>query len=424
MIPLFPYQVTGAEFLAARRFALLADEPRVGKTPAAIAACDIINAKSILVICPAVARADWVKKLEEYSIFSRKAHPMFSFGMPPSHPEIVTSYTLVHPISYARDYDAVILDESHALKGIEAKRTRAVLGSSGLAHRAKHLWFISGTPMPNHAAELWPMLFTCGVYGGSYDAFVRDFCTGYFNGYEFRITGTKNHEKLKALLSNFMLRRTFAEVRPDLPPIIFEDYAVICGDDWIPRFPLAEQAMADRLSAALGRSENTLLTLASTVTEMVSLRRYVGLLKLEAVAQRVEQLALQKIVVFAYHRDFISQLGKRLANFNPVYLEGKTPEHVREVAKHTFTHDNDCRLFIGQITAAGTNVDLSAADYCIIAEASWVPADNLQAASRIRNVNKTTPVTCEFISLANSVDERVTAVLKRKTKDISGIMNK
>ena len=36
MKPLFPYQIESRDFLAARTRALLADEPRVGKTPAAL----------------------------------------------------------------------------------------------------------------------------------------------------------------------------------------------------------------------------------------------------------------------------------------------------------------------------------------------------------------------------------------------------
>ena len=76
---------------------------------------------------------------------------------------------------------------------------------------------MSGTPALNNASELWTMLYVCGVYKYDYPQFLRDFCTGYHTPYGFKITGTKNAEALQGLLEGFMLRRTMAEVRPDIP---------------------------------------------------------------------------------------------------------------------------------------------------------------------------------------------------------------
>ncbi len=413
---LFPYQESGAAFLAARRCALLADEPRVGKTPAVIRACDLVSARSILVVAPAVARADWCRKFEQFSVFPRKIAPMFSHGKPPEDAEVVvTSYSLVSVANYWRKWDVIVADESHMLKSMDAHRTKTVLGANGLVHDAKHIWWVTGTPSLNNASELWTMLYVAGVYKHGYEKFLRDFCKGFYSDYGFRVTGTKNHEKLQALLSNFMLRRTMAEVRPDIPPITFDDYAVTVGENWVPHFPAKEQALADRLAAA----KDPVRMLEENATAFASLRRHIGLMKVEPTAQHIEQLDLPKLVVFAIHRDVIEGMQKRLAAFNPVVLHGDTPESAREQVKKRFAEDASCRIFIGQIQAAGTNVDLSAANHSCIMEPSVVPGDNKQAANRMQNVNKTDPCFCEFISLANSVDEKVSRIYRRKAADIS-----
>lgn len=73
-----PHQIAGAAFLAARRAALLADEPRVGKTGAAIMAADQVGARSILVVTTASGRPVWRRGFEDWSIFGRSCQILTS----------------------------------------------------------------------------------------------------------------------------------------------------------------------------------------------------------------------------------------------------------------------------------------------------------------------------------------------------------
>src|SRR5580704_9638623 len=71
LIAPFPYQIAGANWLKVRVQALLADEMRVGKTPQAIHACDLVGAQNILVICPASVRVNWGREFERFSPLDR-----------------------------------------------------------------------------------------------------------------------------------------------------------------------------------------------------------------------------------------------------------------------------------------------------------------------------------------------------------------
>lgn len=420
VMPLFSYQQKAAEFLASRRFALLADEPRVGKTPSVIAACGMIGANKILVVCPAVARADWVRKFSEYSDKGYEAFPIFMSDSPYLGKDVlVTSYSLTDCVATpARRWDVLILDESHYLKSLTAKRTKSILGKNGIAHTAQRVWFVTGTPAINNASEMWTMLYACGVYSRSYDIFLREFCTGYTSPYGFRITGSKNVEVLRQKLKNFMLRRTMETVRPEIPPVVFDIYPVACGDKWELGFPPKESKMANELEKALSSGADMMATLESMAPALASLRRYLGLMKIGAMTDHVKELNLSKIVIFAVHRDVILSLQEALMGFGAVSLHGGTSPAQREIFIRKFQTDPNCRVFIGQIQAAGTNIDLSVANHCCILESSFTPGDNSQAINRVRNVNKKTPVTCEFISLVNSVDEKISSIIRRKTSDL------
>jgi SNF2 family DNA or RNA helicase len=143
-----PYQETGAQFLAARRFALLADEMRVGKTPQAILGAQYINTQSLAVVCPAIAIPQWEYELDRWWT-----------GMPLKERAVISFDNLRNRGAARFDgWDLGIVDECHFAGNPNAGRTAAVYADGGLIWNTKRLWTLSGTPAKNHAAELWPML--------------------------------------------------------------------------------------------------------------------------------------------------------------------------------------------------------------------------------------------------------------------------
>ena len=119
------YQIEGAKFLASKRFALLADDMGLGKTAQAIHASDLIGAKTILVICPAVARVNWKREFYEFSIFDHGFSVCFG---PSDWPGSATICSYEYATRYdtrliQMSWDIVIVDESHFIKEPNAKRS-------------------------------------------------------------------------------------------------------------------------------------------------------------------------------------------------------------------------------------------------------------------------------------------------------------
>jgi SNF2 family DNA or RNA helicase len=104
-------------------------------------------------------------------------------------------------------------------------------------------------------------------------------------------------------------------------------------------------------------------------------------------------------------------------------LFGGTDPERREKNIKKFIHNPLCRVFIGNIRAAGIAITLTAASEVAFVESSWVPADNAQAAMRVHRIGQTRPVRCRFFGLVNSSDEKVQQVLKRKTRDITKLFD-
>jgi len=65
-LPLYPFQKIGARFLALSSGALLGDQPSLGKTLQALAACDSMGTKRHLVICPKSLIYQWKSEGERW----------------------------------------------------------------------------------------------------------------------------------------------------------------------------------------------------------------------------------------------------------------------------------------------------------------------------------------------------------------------
>lgn len=447
MDELYPYQIEGADFLAQRSHALLADEMGLGKSAQAVRASDLVNARRIVVLCPASARTNWLRQFDRWSPFGRPATGIYtSKDTPLADGVTVCSYDLATEPSVLRALrnlrpDVVVADEAHFLKSHSAQRTKAILGKEGLVHAARRVWAMSGTPAPNHPAELWVWLYVLGAYSGSYDSFVRRFCTGYRGKYDFKFTGGKNYAELRRLLAPIMLRRKKTEVM-DLPMMYFEDYTIEPGDSWnvediwFPEFlrhperKIVLEQEEDKVRAALAAAKDGDLTaaLASVGGAVATLRRYTGLLKvfpyIELVKSEMES-GLEKLIIFCYHRYVIVALREYLRAYRPITLYGGTPALKRQKYIDRFIRKGKHRIALLQIQAAGTALD-GMQDVCHhvdFLEPDWVPGNNVQAANRVHRIGQQHPVRVRFIGMAGSLDEMVSQTLRRKTETLSQIFD-
>ena len=76
---------------------------------------------------------------------------------------------------------------------------------------------------------------------------------------------------------------------------------------------------------------------------------------------------------------------------------------------------------MGQIVAAGTAIDLDAADRVVFHEQAWTPALNYQALMRHRRAAKAEvkPLLVEVLAVRGSIDHAVAEILRARAADIA-----
>ena len=220
----FPYQMTGARFLAARRRGGLLDGCRVGKTLQAVLACDMIGAGRILVVCPGMARAGWERTFNAGSIMGRPVQVITS-----AKDKIIDAPDAIvivsvdgtrngHLLRALRSYqwDVLIIDEQHFLKTPTSARTKQVLSRHGLAAVADRIWFLTATPMTKDPTDMWTMLRTVGATQLDFEGFLNRFCNWKMGDYGPRVFSAKNTEELREMIYRHFIRRVWDDVKHEV----------------------------------------------------------------------------------------------------------------------------------------------------------------------------------------------------------------
>jgi SWI/SNF-related matrix-associated actin-dependent regulator 1 of chromatin subfamily A len=428
----YPFQSDGAAWLKGRRIALLADEMGLGKTRQAIDAAAELGLHHVLVVCPSSVTQNWRNELEKFAPHLA-AH--FRNGR-----SAVTSYEgLTNHLAgwTANEWQLVIFDESHYLKTPGANRTRAAFGAEGVARRAHRVWCLSATPAPNHAAELWPMLSAFGQTRLAFDDFVERYCTHFqVNRFRRQITGTRVDRipEFRAMVSNVMLRRTKKEVLPDLPAItmseIFVDPVELdIPDDIKTRLALELETVRASLEPfdfeSPSDAREILAWLEGFAKSVSTLRRYTGVQKAVAIAPVIEQeladRVYDKVVLFAVHKHCVEILQNQFPY--AAVITGETPQAKRQAQIDRFQNDPDCRVFIGNIQAAGVGITLTAASQLVLVEQDFVPSNNAQAMGRVHRIGQSSNVHIRTVSIPGTIDERVTRILARKSAELALIFD-
>ena len=406
---LFPHQQEAKLFLLSRRRAILADQPRVGKTlPTAAAALENLPA---LIVCPAIAKTVWE------SAFARLA-PNVSVNVVNGKREasevnsadvtIINYDVLQYGITNVDRYNTLVLDECHRIKNPKAQRTKAAMLAM---KKIDCVYALSGTPIPNRPIELWPVLHGLGIYRGGWFDFAARYAKMWSAPWGLDTSGASNLPELKALMLPHVLRRKKED--------IFKDYKE--PQVSLITFDLANDKREQSFDAdALMANPNALLAFEG----LAEIMREAGMRKVQYAADFIDDLlqANEPVVVFAHHKDVVAELQKLLFVHNPVVIVGNTSKQNRYKALKYF-QTGVTKLIIGNIQSMSEGVDLSAADTIVFVECTWSTSALEQASSRVENINKSgIPPVIYILTIKASLDHTVLAKVLKKLNIVNQII--
>jgi SNF2 family DNA or RNA helicase len=422
---LWPFQKADIEYALARPNTLVADQPGLGKTPVAICFANEIQAKRVLVLCPANIRLQWAKRIREWTTLKwpYSIYPILKsgHGVHPTANWTIVSYDLARTDAIGSTlakghYDLLVLDEAHYLKTIDSRRTRAVFGGgtrevTALASCADRVLALTGTPLPNRPREAYTLsrgLCFDAIDWMSEDAFRARFNpskrvevkgqNGMVKYYVDERSG-RHAELQNRLRGNFMVRHLKRDVMPQLR---LPEFDVV---DMEESGPVKEALKAESL---LHIDPENLEGVDFVDGHIAAVRRQMGVALAPQISDYVAMVldgGEEKVVVFAWHIEVLNILETRLAKYGVVRVDGSTGANKKERLVETFRMNPECRVIIGNMLSLGTGTDglQEVCSHGVVAEPDWVFGNNQQVVDRLDRGGQKGKVLIDFCVAPNSI---------------------
>ncbi|HUR69115.1 MAG TPA: helicase-related protein, partial [Candidatus Thermoplasmatota archaeon] len=221
-----------------------------------------------------------------------------------------------------------------------------------------------------------------------------------------------------------MLRRQKMDVLKDLPP----KHVIVNQVKLPPLWRTEYNEEANRLRDHINKNRETAFgdDYGTTRSHVMTLRQLASNGKGEAAEAYVRKILAapgEKAVVFAYYLQHLETLEKSLADLNPVVVHGGVNDKHRDAAVQKFMHDPTCRVFLGQITAAGTALTLTAGRHAIFIDLDWNPANHEQAGDRIHRIGQTREVFLHYLVAGGTIDEDIVKMLQEKSTTTAALLD-
>ena len=431
------YQKEGLQWLQALRRAhlggILADDMGLGKTVQIIAhlALEWESGRldrPALVIASTTLVPNWLDELARFApalkclSYTGAERARKRTRLPSAHVIIISYALLIHEITTLQsiDYSMIVLDEAQWIKNPFAQTARAIR-----ALRAPHLIAVTGTPLENHLGELWThMDATNRGYLGDY----RSFNQRFRNPIE-RHEDDRRLAALRHLVSPFVLRRTKAEVAPELPPKTETVLRVMMAEDQRRLYESLRLTLSQEVRAAVTRytdEQSRIVVLAALMRlrQVCCDPRLIAKsgtptprsAKLDALLALIRSLIEQRrhVLVFSQFTSMLDLIAQALddAHFKYTMLTGKTAD--RRAPVHEF-QGGKVRIMLASLKAGGLGLNLTAADAVVHYDPWWNPAVERQAADRAHRLGREQPVFIYKLICEDTIEEKIAAMKDRKS---------
>jgi superfamily II DNA or RNA helicase len=316
----------------------------------------------------------------------------------------------------------IVCDEAQAIKNSAARQAQAVRSLPARTRLA-----LTGTPVENHLAELWSIMEFCnpGLLGSA-----RAFRSRYQEPIE-RYGDEAATAALRRATGPFVLRRlkTDKTIISDLPDKLEMKIWCTLTPEQATLYQAVVEDMMGKITSSEGieRRGNVLATMtklkqvcnhpAHLLKDGSRLAGRSG--KLARLEELAEEIVAEgdKALVFTQYAEFGTLLQPYLAAHldRPVlWLHGGLPKGRRDALVERFQEDDEPMVFLLSLKAAGTGLNLTAANHVVHVDRWWNPAVEDQATDRAFRIGQTKNVQVRKFICVGTLEERIDEMIERK----------
>lgn len=452
----YQYQIEGVKYGIDKRHWHLGDEQGLGKTKQIIDLArylkEIQGVEHCLVICGVASlRWNWRDEIETHSdetykllgFRSRKrSNKLYDGGTKAKLEDLeevpeeffwiinIEAFREEAIVKLLKKYHengtigAIFIDEVHKVKNPLSAQGKGFIKVMNTKNKNDYRVTMSGTPLVNQPMDLFIIFKSLGYEENSYTAFKNHYCI--FGGYMDReIVGYRNLQELKTRLKNIQLRRLkedVLELPQKFPQTVYVDMykeqeplykEVLAGlQDKIDLIMLSPNPLAQftRLRQVVGTPQ----LVSSTVQKSAKLDKLVELV--DEIASRGEQC-----LIFSNWAEVVQIIVDILKPYNAMGYLAKN-KNLKDT-ENAFKADNSKVALVGTIKLMGTGLTFNNSNNVIFFDSPWTGADKQQCIDRCHRIGQTNDLNIYSLVCANSIDEKVEMIVRRKELLSQGIVD-
>lgn len=318
------------------------------------------------------------------------------------------------------NFSIALLDESQQIKNPASSTAKAAFRI-----KCKNRLALSGTPVENSLSDLWSQMqfVNPGMLGS-----LKTFQTEYVNPSRKQLRQDAT-EKLKLMISPFIIRRTKAEVAPELPPVTESVAWCTMTDQQQKIYETEKSGIRNTLLSQLASGEQN-ITATLVLKALMKLRQIAchpalagyednnGSGKFEDATEKLETIIAEnhKVLIFSSFVKHLNLYENWCQEHNIKFskLIGSTTN--REEVVNAFKAEDDIQVFLISLKAGGVGLNLQEAGYVFLLDPWWNPAVESQAISRAHRIGQDKSVfVYRFIS-SGTVEEKIIRLQDKKRK--------
>jgi hypothetical protein len=240
--------------------------------------------------------------------------------------------------------------------------------------------------------------------------------------YDIQVKDNNNFFANNCLVHNCMLRRLKKNVLQDLPDKIHSFLPIELSNS--KEYQKAEKDFIAWLREKRGDDVADKASNAAALAEIEGLKQLACKGKLNQAIEWIRDAVETngKLVIFAVHKFVIDALMNEFGEI-AVKVDGSVTGPNREKAVQDFQTNENIRIFVGNVKAAGVGLTLTASSTVVFLELPWSPGDLNQAEDRCHRIGQKNAVTIYYLLAERTIEEKIAKMLDRKRKVLDSVLD-
>lgn len=419
---------------------VLADDMGLGKTLQVITTLlkykedGLLENEKALVVAPTGLLTNWQTEIEKFAptLKTKIYHGTNrKFDKKDDFDVLISSYGIVRSDAKElkkKKWHSLVIDEAQNIKNTNTEQTKAIKTIG-----ANHFIAMSGTPVENRLSELWSIMdySNRGFLGN-----IKEFNEAYGNPIQ-QFNDVAVAENLKKVTAPFMMRRLKSDktIISDLPDKIEMDcYSILAKEQASLYEKTLQKAMSD-IDNIGGSDSKSLFVRQGLVLQMILALKQIcnhpsqylknNILdasisgKIELLFDKLDSImeSGEKVLIFTQ----FTEMGKLLKHFitqryqeEPLFYHGGCSLNQRKEMVDGFQNNHADKVFILSLKAAGTGLNLTAANHVIHYDLWWNPAVEAQATDRAYRIGQKSNVMVHRFITKNTFEEKINEMIQAK----------